>query len=649
VKLYAAAASAACLALLPAAAGAAPSTAAAAPPAASYQFALGKLLAVEGSVNDALAAFEEAEKLASGSPDAAYVLLEHGQLLARTAQYARNPSARDESLRKAGEKIAEARRLAPENLDVLRAAGDVYLDLAASDPAALTTAREALEEVRRRAPTDVQSFMTLGRIYLDQNQPQKAAEVFHELIDNVPQQRMAYALLVESLVQANQPAEAEKALREILTFDPTSLEARLTLADLQGRRGDAKAVLETLRGAPEEARDDPRLKRQIAWALYQNGELEEALAAVDSLAGKDPDSNALALLKGLIVAAQGRNDEAVSLLGKVREAQPKDPAVALALARVMQRAGQRDAAAALLLELAGALERDGKAAESQEVRLEAAQVYFDGKQWGKVEEALRPLLASTDEAVHGQAVLLQADALAKDNRLDEALALLGGAKDSVAVASKRAELLARAGRAEEGERLFAELAGRNDAAALAAAQAYQRLDRYQESIPLLEKLAAGHPDQAVTGFLLGAAYERTGQRDKAVAEFRRVLQVEPDFHAALNYLGYTFAEAGVNLEEALTLVSRAVALEPDNGAYVDSLGWAYYRLGRTEQARSYLERAARLEPEDATLQEHLGDVYVALGQTERARQAYQRALALAGENAEQVRRKLDGLGKVQPR
>ncbi len=113
-----------------------------------------------------------------------------------------------------------------------------------------------------------------------------------------------------------------------------------------------------------------------------------------------------------------------------------------------------------------------------------------------------------------------------------------------------------------------------------------------------------------------------------------MLELEPDFHAALNYLGYTFAEAGINLEEALTLASRAVALDPDNGAYVDSLGWAYFRLGRPEQARNYLERAARLEPEDATLHEHLGDVYVALGQMERARQAYQRALELEGDNAE---------------
>ncbi len=568
MKPYVFAVSAACCALLPATLSAAPSPPTVAPEAASssYQFALGKLLAVEGSVNDALAAFEEAEKLAAGPQDKAYVLVEHARLLARSAQYARNPGLRDESLRKAGEKISAARGLAPDNLDVLRAVGDVYLDLAAGDPAALAMARDALETVRRRDPNDVQSFLTLGRIYLDQEQPAKAAEVFRELIDNVPQQRMAYALLVESLMQGNQQAEAEKALREILIFDPGSLEARLTLADLQGRRGASREVIDTLRGAPEEARDDPRLKRQLAWALYQNGNLEEALAVVEPLAGKDPDSSALALLKGLILAAQGRNEEAIGLLGKVRETQSKDTAVALALSRVMQRAGRRAEAGALLIGLADTLAQSGDTQESHEVRLEAAQMYLDGKEWKKVEETLQPLLASDDAAVRGQAVLMQADALTKADRFDEALALLGQEKESPAVASKRAEVLARAGRDEEVGRLFSELVGGGDASALAAAQTYQRLERYQESIPILEKLAAAHPDQPVTGFLLGAAYERTGQRDQAVAEFRRVLELEPDFHAALNYLGYTFAEAGINLEEALALASRAVALDPDNGA-----------------------------------------------------------------------------------
>jgi tetratricopeptide (TPR) repeat protein len=496
--------------------------------------------------------------------------------------------------------------------------------------------------------------MTLGRIYLDQSQPDKAAEVFQELVNNIPQQRMAYALLVEALMRANKQGEAEKALRDSLTFDPGSLEARLTLADLQSRRGDAKAVLDTLRGAPEEVRDDPRLERQLAWALYQGGDLEAALKEVDRLAGKDPDSQALALLRGLVVAAQGDNEKAVELLSKVRAAQPKDPGVALALSQVMQRAGRRGDAVAVLAGLAETLEKDGKAEEAQEIRLEAAQIHFDAEEWDKVGETLRPLLDSNDPALRGQAALMQADALSRAGHHGEALDLLAREKDSPAVASRRAEVLTRAGRGEEAGKVFAELAAGDDRSALAAAQGFQRLDRYPESIPILEKLTTAHPDQAVTGFLLGAAYERTGQTDKAVAQFRRILELEPDFHAALNYLGYTFAEAGTNLEEALSLITRAVALDPDNGAYVDSLGWAYYRLGRPEQARGYLERAARLEPEDATLQEHLGDVYVALGQTERARQAYQRALEIGPNGAEkpgvmeEIRRKLEELGKRKP-
>ena len=648
------AAFAACLALIPSLLSAAPMRADTAAPtadaspgaAASYQFTLGKLLAVEGSINDALAAYEQAEKLAvPETQQTAYIYVEHAQLLARMAQYARNAALRDESLHKAAEKIAEARRLAPANLDVLRAVGDVYIDLATIDPAALATARDALEEVRQRDHTDAQSYMTLGRIYLDQNQPEKAAGVFQELVNNVPQQRMAYALLVESLVRANKPQEAEKALRDILTFDPASLEARLSLADLQSRRGDAKAVFETLQAAPEEARADPRFQRQYAWALYQSGQLDEALKLIEPLAAKQGDNQPVLLLKGLVLTAQGQTAEALALISKVRENQPKDIGLAMAVAKLQQRSGHRADAERTLTDLSDVLAKDGKADESRELRLEAAQIALDGKQWDQVSELLRPLLASSDQPARQSAVLFQADAWGRAKRYDEALALLDKEKKSPGVTGRRAEVLFRAGRDAEAQHELAELAAGDEASALAAAQSYQRVDHYQESLPILEKLAAAHQDQLSTGFLLGAAYERTGQRDRAVAEFRRVLKLDPDFHAAMNYLGYTFAEAGMNLDEALALVSRAVALDPDNGAYVDSLGWTYFRLGRTDQARGMLERAARLDPEDATLQEHLGDVYVALGQMERARQAYQRSLDLEGGNAEQVRRKLGDLDK----
>ncbi|HEY2739172.1 MAG TPA: tetratricopeptide repeat protein, partial [Thermoanaerobaculia bacterium] len=180
----------------PAPAPATPSTAAPAAgaettlsPEALYQFSLAKLLAVEGSLSESLDAYDEAEHLAPGS---AYIRLEHAQLLARVAQFSRVAKARQELLQKAAETVTEARRLAPANLDVLRAVGSIYLDLAARDPSAAITAEQALEAVRAQDPSDAGSVIPLAQLYLDQQKPDKAAEVLRDLVTRVPNQRMAY-------------------------------------------------------------------------------------------------------------------------------------------------------------------------------------------------------------------------------------------------------------------------------------------------------------------------------------------------------------------------------------------------------------------------------------------------------------------------
>lgn len=644
----------------------APSSAAPLPAEAAYQFTLAKMLAVEGSLPEALTAFQEAERLA---PDSPYVRLEHGQLLARLAQYSRAPGVREEYLKKAAATLSRARELAPDNLDVLRAVGEVYLDLSAQDPSALATAQEALETVRKRDPEDPQASLTLGQIYLDQRQPEKAAEVLRDLVERLPQQRMAYALLVEALLRADRSAEAEKVLGDILGFDPGSLEARLTLVELQSQRGDHRAAVDTLQGAPEAVQGEPRLRRQLAWELYRTGDLEGALSTAEPLLAAQgeagPDRPFLSLVKGLALAAQGRSPEAAEILAPLRESQPDNVPLSLTMARVLQRDGRRAEATRLLSDLADRLAKAGKADEERDVRLELVQAWIEAKDWDQAAKVIAPLLASEDAAVRTQALLLQSEALVGQGRQADALALLeknGSSPPSPVLQSRRAEVLFKFGDEREARRILSGLADSGDnQSMLAAAQSWQRLDHYPESIPVLERLAAKQKDSVAAGFLLGSAYERTGQRPRAVAEFRRVLEIDPDFHAALNYLGYTYAESGENLEEALKLVGRAVALEPDNGAYVDSLGWTYYQLGRHEQARGYLERAVRLEPADATLQEHLGDVYVALGQKDRAREAYRRAIELAddpsgragnpgstGSNTGKVRRKLADLGQDAP-
>ncbi|HXO22476.1 MAG TPA: tetratricopeptide repeat protein [Thermoanaerobaculia bacterium] len=634
---------------------------------AAFQFTYAKMLAAEGSFEEALAAFDEAARLAPGDP---YVRIEKAELLARLGQGARSPRARADYLARAGEEAKKARDLAalsdhPDHsdhlvpgvstssayTDVLRGVGEVYLELAQQTPAAMATAQESFEALRQRDPSDLQAMVTLGRIYLDKGEPAKAAEVFRQLITYIPNNPMASSLLVESLLKADRKEEAEGVLKEMLEQEPGSLETRLTLAEVQGQRGNHRAALDTLLAAPEAVRSDPQLRRQLASALYLTGDLDSALATADSLLQAQPDNQYLALLKGLILTAEGRNEEALQLLSKLREAEPQDLVLAATVARVLRREGRKDEAAKLLGDLAQSLAREGKEKESREARFELAQLYFTTEDWQRVADVLAPLLASTDPAIRTEALLLQADALVSLKRYDQALELLGpAAAGSPLVAGKEAEVLYRAGKERQARRQLAKLARAEDPqAVLAAVQAYQRLEQYSESIPLLKGLLTTRPKLAPAGFLLGAAYERTGQREQAVAAFRQVLKIDPDFHSALNYLGYMWAEKGENLNEALSLVKRAVALDPDNGAYVDSLGWTHFRLGQYDRARDFLERATRLVPEDATVHEHLGDVYLALGQTAKAREMYERALQLGDPNPEHLRRKLNGLPEATPR
>jgi tetratricopeptide (TPR) repeat protein len=106
-----------------------------------------------------------------------------------------------------------------------------------------------------------------------------------------------------------------------------------------------------------------------------------------------------------------------------------------------------------------------------------------------------------------------------------------------------------------------------------------------------------------------------------------VIAREPTHAQALNFLGYMLADRGERLEEAVSLIDRALALDPDNGSYLDSLGWAYFKLRRHDDARHYLSRAAEQLPSNSVVQDHLGDALAALGRHADAIAAWQRALA----------------------
>ncbi len=152
----------------------------------------------------------------------------------------------------------------------------------------------------------------------------------------------------------------------------------------------------------------------------------------------------------------------------------------------------------------------------------------------------------------------------------------------------------------------------------------------------LETAKASNPDllDAVFYFYYGAALERNGQFEKSVAQFLKAIEINPDYADAYNYLGYMYADHNVKLEEGLRLIEQALTYEPDNGAFLDSLGWVHFRLGKLDQALVELQRAAKLIGTDSVVYDHLGDVYRRMGRSAEALHHYQKASELDPKNPE---------------
>ncbi|MDX2203562.1 MAG: tetratricopeptide repeat protein [Hyphomicrobiaceae bacterium] len=167
----------------------------------------------------------------------------------------------------------------------------------------------------------------------------------------------------------------------------------------------------------------------------------------------------------------------------------------------------------------------------------------------------------------------------------------------------------------------------------------EAVEYYSRAIALIDKPEARHWTYF---YSRGTSYERLKKMNLAEADLKKSLQLSPDQPMVLNYLGYTWIDQNRNLKEGLGLIEKAVRQKPDDGYIVDSLGWAYYRLGRFQEATKQLERAVELRPEDPVLNDHLGDAFWRVGREREARFQWEQALTLnpEAEDAEKIRTKL---------
>jgi tetratricopeptide (TPR) repeat protein len=194
------------------------------------------------------------------------------------------------------------------------------------------------------------------------------------------------------------------------------------------------------------------------------------------------------------------------------------------------------------------------------------------------------------------------------DRSDEAIKIL---KPLVSTETKDLDAIESLGNIERGRKKFADCA-----------------DTYSQGI---DALPAGEKNNWVWYYFRGICYERSKQWPKAEADLKKALELSPDQPHVLNYLGYSWIDQGTNLDQGMDMIRRAVDQRPDDGYIVDSLGWAYYRIGNYDEAVKNLERAIDLKPEDPTINDHLGDAYWRVGRQLEARFQWSHARDLKPE------------------
>lgn len=262
---------------------------------------------------------------------------------------------------------------------------------------------------------------------------------------------------------------------------------------------------------------------------------------------------------------------------------------------------------------------------------------------------------------HGDAILLAGDLLESLGQHDlavETYALVPPTDlASFAAEIGRAGALQAGGKTEAALEVLRSLARAQDsmiAVHLALGDALRREERWAEAIAAYDAAVerAGETPQPGLWTLFysrAIAHERLNQWDKAEPDFRKALELNPGQPQVLNYLGYSLIDRGEKLDEALAMIEKAVAAEPDSGYIVDSLAWGLFKLARYEEAIEPMERAALLEPVDPIVTDHLGDIYWAVGRKMEARFQWRRALSFNPEekDAARIRKKLEiGLDAV---
>ena len=608
--------------------------------AAYYHYTLAHMyeeqVAVYGRSDLANKAIEEYRQAIDADPTSEYLTAGLAELYAKTGR-----------IRDAVLEAQDIIKRDPNNLEARKLLGRIYLrslgDMQASNNGSqnvLKLAIEQYEQIVKIEPDNVEDHLLLGRLYSLNKDLQKAENEFKTAVKLQPDSEEAVTTLAYLY---NEEGDTSRATQVLSAIPEASRSAKLysALGYTYEQQKQYKNAISAYRHAIEVDRDNLDAIRGLAQNLMNDGQADAALEQYKVIADANPEDAQTYVRIAEIYRKQGKFDLALESLKKAESMVQDSVEVPYSMAAVYQAQGRFDEASQLLQNLLKKTEKtDGNYNQSERnnraVFLERlGSVYRDQGNTQLAVDTFRKLLALGDEnAVRGYQQIIdtyreskqwqQATAVAKEatqklpNNRDLRMVLDGQLADTGEPDKALKDVRSMLKGTPEDREVYITLAQMNTR--------LKRWNEAEEALGKAEQLSTKPEDKAYVYFLRGSTYERQKKFEQAEEMFRKVLANDPQNAMTLNYLGYMLADRGIKLDEALGYIKKAVELDPSSGAYLDSLGWAYFKMGKYELAEENLIKASQRINTDPTVQDHLGDLYQKTGRLKLAAAHWERAL-----------------------
>jgi tetratricopeptide (TPR) repeat protein len=571
-------------------------------------------------------------------------------------------------IREAVEEAQNALKTNPDDLNARRVLARIYTQQigdAQTNHIDESMARRAVEEyklITQKDPKDVESLVMLGRlekllndsvdaeaafkkvlavdadnedaitglagVYSDRGDARAASELLEKLTNKSPSPR-ALVILANNYEQMRQYGLAAETYKKALNLDPNRLELKAALAQDQALSGNFADALKTYQELADANPRDAQPYLGMSQIYREQKDFTLARKMNDKAKELDPENLEVRYNEVALLQDEGRTNEAITTLKSILDSTTRRTY------DLSQRANR-----AKMLEQLGFL-------------------YRNSEQYDQAADAYRQIVALDPQfAPRAEAQIIDTYRVGKDyaKAQQESAAALKKFPNDRTIRAVHAQLLADQGQADVAiAELKKSLDGKNDRETyISIAEVYEKSHNYSEmskALDAAEKLSQDKAAKATVLFMRGSMFEREKKYDQAEKMFRQVLETDPSNASALNYLGYMLADQNVRLQEAQDLVNRAVRIEPNNYAFLDSLGWVYYRLNRLDEAERHLTRSLQLMSKDPTIHDHLGDVYFKEGKLKEAISQWQSSLKewnasspadIEPDEVAKVQRKLDG-------